>query len=272
MAVDPAADWGPDASIEYHVLDPRAITPSVGKRGDRLHAALSRSGSSLARVLWRNLRLAGGKRTKWRRACSAPCISWGKCATPRPARRCSACSVVIPKRSDGCWVTPITETLPRILVGVFDGDADALFDAIADQDRDELVRDSLLRAATFLAWEGRIDRAVMVALPRAVRIRRVALETEFVWHGWSTRLRCWDFRHLEPLVTQALAKGLIDEFIFERDEFDASLERAERNPRTSRVFITEVAWDIWTMSSTYYGTLMSKTTNRTRGTPRVSKV
>ena len=105
----------------------------------------------------------------------------------------------------------ITETLPRILVGVFDGDADALFEAIADQDRDELVRDSLLRAATFLTWEGRIDRGLMVAFLVRFGSGEFAVETE-------------------SLVTQALAKGLIDEIIFERDEFHASLERAERNP------------------------------------------
>ena len=77
-----------------------------------------------------------------------------------------------------------TETLPRILIGTFDGDADALFDSIGDQKLDDVVRDSLLRAATFLAWEGRIDRARMVEFLEKFSSGELAAEGEFVWHAW----------------------------------------------------------------------------------------
>ena len=229
MAVDPAAGWGPDASIEYHVLD-LALLPQVSESavtacmqrypeaGPHLRGALEkftaggRETNEMAQGLFRALHIMGEMRDS--QACAPLLRLLGR----------------DPEEVGWLLGDSITETLPRILVGVFDGDADALFDAIADQDRDELVRDSLLRAATFLTWEGRIDRAALVAFLVRFGSGELAVETEFVWHGWVDAIALLGLRHLEPLVTQALAKGLIDEFIFERDEFDASLERAERNP------------------------------------------
>jgi hypothetical protein len=124
----------------------------------------------------------------------------------------------------------VSETLPRILIGTFNGNADALLDAIADQKRDELVRDSLFRAATFLTWEGRIERSRMVAFLEKFGTGELAVEGEFVWNAWVDAIALLGLRRLEPLVAEALAKGLIDEFIFERDDFQALLERAEREP------------------------------------------
>ena len=229
MAEDAAADWGPDASIEYHVLDlvllpelsERAVTACMQRypeAGPHLRTALERSAAGeketdeIAQGLFRALHLMGGMRDP---QAFAPLLR----LLSRPSE-------------DLEWLLgeAITETLPQILAGVFDGNADALFEAIADQERDELVRDSLLRAATFLTWEGRIDRLRMVAFLARFGSGELAVEGEFVWHAWVDAIALLGLRHLEPLVMQALAKGLIDEFIFERDEFHASLERAERNP------------------------------------------
>jgi hypothetical protein len=126
--------------------------------------------------------------------------------------------------------TAVTETLPDILIGTFNGNADILFDAIADQKRDELIRDSLLRAATFLAWEGRIDRQRMVSFLERFGSGDFAVAGEFVWNAWVDAIALLGLRQLEPLAMQALAKGLIDDAIFDREVFRAQLERAERDP------------------------------------------
>src|SRR3546814_5205231 len=52
-----------------------------------------------------------------------------------------------------------TETLSRIAASVYDGDSAALFGAIADPEIDEFLRDSLMGAAAFLTWDGRIERS-----------------------------------------------------------------------------------------------------------------
>lgn len=229
MAVDPAADCGPDASIGYHVLD-LALLPQVSESAvtaclqrypeaaPHLRSALEgfaaggRETNEMAQGLFRALHIMGEMRDS--QACAPLLRLLGR----------------DPEEVGWLLGDAITETLPRILIGVFDGNADALFEAIADQDRDELVRNSLFRAATFLTWEGRIDRSLMVAFLVRFGSGALAVETEFVWHAWVDAIALLGLRHLEPLVTQALAKGLIDEFIFERDEFNASLERAERDP------------------------------------------
>jgi hypothetical protein len=124
----------------------------------------------------------------------------------------------------------ITETLPHILISTFNGNADLLFDGIADQQRDEMVRDSLFRAAIFLTWEGRIDRARMVAFLEKFGTGELAVEGEFVWNAWLDAIALLGLRQLEPLVIEASSRGLIDASIYDADDFQAQLEHAERDP------------------------------------------
>jgi len=52
----------------------------------------------------------------------------------------------------------ITQDMSRIVVGVFDGDVNALFDLIAERSVDQFVREQLLDTATFLTWKEIITR------------------------------------------------------------------------------------------------------------------
>ena len=234
MAKDPAVDWGPDASIEYHVLD-LALLPETSERairicmeryaeaGPHLRLALERYADEENEIdeaalgLFRAVHIMGAMRdTK----VFAPLLR----LLSRPSEDLAT-----------LLGDAVTETLPRIVAGVFDGNADALFDAIADQDRDELVRDSLFRAATFLTWDGRIDRTVMIDFLRRFGSGDLAVDGEFVWHAWVDAIAVLGLRDFRPLVLEALEKGRIDEFIFEREPFEEILQQAERNPSdTSR--------------------------------------
>ena len=69
-----------------------------------------------------------------------------------------------------------SETLAQIVAGVFDGDIAALLDAIADLNIEETARDSLLGAATFLTWEGRIPRQEFVEFLERFHTERLAPE------------------------------------------------------------------------------------------------
>jgi hypothetical protein len=55
-------------------------------------------------------------------------------------------------------------------------------------------------------------------------------ECELVWMAWVDAIALLGLRHFEPMVLQATEQGLVDEFVFERDEFYAMLEHAERTP------------------------------------------
>jgi uncharacterized protein len=124
----------------------------------------------------------------------------------------------------------VAETLPRIVAGVFDGDADALFDAIANRALDWAIRDSLLRAATFLTWVGRIDRQRMIAFLEQFGAGDLSQDEELVWASWANAIALLGLRHLEPLVSDAERRGALADDWFGREQFEARLAQAEGAP------------------------------------------
>ncbi len=129
-----------------------------------------------------------------------------------------------------------TETLPRLLISTFDGNGDALLAAILDREVNEFARDSLLRAATFLSWEGRMDRRQFVEFLEQFGSGECAAADEFVWHAWVDAIAQLGLRQLVPLVEGVQKRGLIDDSILEREAFDARLAQAERDPSDASDF------------------------------------
>lgn len=120
--------------------------------------------------------------------------------------------------------------LPRIAAGVFNGDMDALFDAIADLQLEETIRDSLLAAAAFLTWDDRIERERMIAFLRRFDAERLAPDDDLVWVSWANAVALLGLRELEPTVLAAWDRGSIPGAILGRDEFIEELERAAQAP------------------------------------------
>ena len=130
----------------------------------------------------------------------------------------------------------ITETLPRIVPGVFDGDAAPLFAAIADTTLDEYVRNAMLGAATFLTWEGRIDAKEMRAFLERFHRERLAEDEDYAWVGWQEAIALLGLTDLVPLARRAWAEGRIDEAHTEIDFFEDDLAAALRAPADRRRF------------------------------------
>jgi hypothetical protein len=124
----------------------------------------------------------------------------------------------------------ITASLARIAAGVFDGNEDALFAVIADRRLDEYVRQALLGAASFLAWEGRIERATMARFLERFYEERLAADEDMAWIAWLDAVALLGLRPLAPLVERAWQEGLILDGILEPKHFKADLARAERAP------------------------------------------
>jgi hypothetical protein len=124
----------------------------------------------------------------------------------------------------------ITEGLSNIVTGVFDGDADALFEALADQRIDEYVRNSLFGAATFLAWEGRIDRDALARFLVRFFDQHLAEDGDYAWAGWQQAVALLGLSALEPLVTQAFAEERISPQVMDKSFFDTDLAVALRAP------------------------------------------
>ena len=124
----------------------------------------------------------------------------------------------------------VSDFLPRIVVGVFDGDAEALFGAISDRSLDEFIRHALLGAATFLTWEGGIDLDRLRNFLQRFHDEHLADDLDYVWIGWLDAIALLGQRDLAPLVRDAWRDGRIIPEILDESDFEKSLLDAERAP------------------------------------------
>jgi hypothetical protein len=118
------------------------------------------------------------------------------------------------------------ETMPRIAIGAFDGDAQALFDLLRDAVADELVRMSLFGVAAYLTWAGRIPPETTRSFLSAFDAERPVPEGDIGWNGWETCIELLGWRELAPLVQAAYADGRLDTGIGELRLFEQGLAAA----------------------------------------------
>lgn len=137
---------------------------------------------------------------------------------------------------EGILGDAITESLPRIAAGVFDGNSSPLLEIVADRSGDEYVRDALFGAATFLTWEGRIRLDEMRAFLERFHREKLADDEDFAWSGWEQAIALLGLRDLAPLVLQAWAEGRVLEQMVEPDIFESRLVEAERAPADGERF------------------------------------
>ena len=229
MARDPGLGWDPTGPIDYHYLD-LVLLPELSATAVAICMARYAEAGPLLRNLVKESANAADDSEERRQGLFRALHVIGEM---RDTEAFAPLLRLLSRSSEDLeWLLgdALTETLPKILIGVFDGNTDALFGAIADRDRYELVRDSLLRAATFLTWEGRVDRSQMAAFLVKFGTDELAAPKDFAWQAWVDAIALLGLRHLVPLVEEAQTKGLIDEFIVEQDEFYRCLEGAERQP------------------------------------------
>lgn len=124
----------------------------------------------------------------------------------------------------------ITETLSRIVCGVFDGDADALFSLIVDRKVDQFVRYALFGAAAFLTWDGSISAERMRGLLQRFYDDRLAGNADHAWVGWLEAIARLGLRDLAPLVYRAWDDGRVDTEFLDRSDFENDLVAAEGAP------------------------------------------
>ena len=124
----------------------------------------------------------------------------------------------------------ITAGLSKIVVGTFDGNAEALFSVAADESLDEFIRDALIGAATFLTWEGRIDSARTREFLTTFLDNRLAPPGDYTWFSWAMAIALLAFSDLAPLVRNAWPEIEYGVLVYELDDFEEILARAEQNP------------------------------------------
>lgn len=132
-----------------------------------------------------------------------------------------------------------TESLPRIVAGVFDGDAEALFAAVIDGRIYELIRCPLLKTAAFLCWDGRIDRGRMIAFLERFHDQPLVKSYDAAWDGWQDAIALLGLRTLVPRVERAWRRDHVPEILTDKEFFAEMLARAEVSPRDGTRFDEE---------------------------------
>jgi len=124
----------------------------------------------------------------------------------------------------------ITESMAKIVTGVFDDDIDGLFALMIDSSIDGFIREALFGAATFLAWERRIERDRLRGFLVRFYEERPAEDGDQAWAGWLQAMALLGLRDLVPLVDNAWREDRIPEEWISRRQFDEDLAEAERAP------------------------------------------
>ena len=124
----------------------------------------------------------------------------------------------------------VTESMAKIVTGVFDDDIDALFALMIDSSIDEYIREALFGAATFLAWERRIERNRLREFLVRFYEERPAEDGDQAWAGWLQAISLLGLRDLVPLVDGAFREDRIPEEWIDRPQFDEDLAMAEYAP------------------------------------------
>jgi hypothetical protein len=124
----------------------------------------------------------------------------------------------------------LAEDMARIVVGVFDGDVDALLGLVTDRSVDPFVREAVLGAATYLTWKGSIERDRMVRLLERFSEEKRAEDDDPVWVSWTRAIALLGLRDLAALVYRGWEDGRIADWVIGRGEFEETLADAERKP------------------------------------------
>ncbi len=116
-----------------------------------------------------------------------------------------------------------TETLPQILISLFDGDLARLKGLIEAPGADPWARVAALETYSWLAAGGEIPlddaRTFFAQCFETLQPR----SADPVWFGWQNCVALLGFSELEPLVARAFRQGLVDKDVLAFEDFQADL-------------------------------------------------
>jgi uncharacterized protein len=125
----------------------------------------------------------------------------------------------------------ITETLAKILAGLFDGDDEPLRTLTTDTKVDLFVRAAGLRAMGTLCFDRRIDRQKFAEFLRQFdEGGLLPKEDDVLWVAWMSVIGVLGMTDLAPRVRAAFADERISSYLVGEKEFDRLLHEASVRP------------------------------------------
>ena len=124
----------------------------------------------------------------------------------------------------------ITETLPGILINVFDGDVSRLIRVIESPRADEFVRHSALDALSYLAASGQAPDFDMHGFLLRTLVEMEPQEQCYIWEGWCAAVAYAGHEDLTGIAEQVLSSGLVDPSWMRPEQFRAILDATLNDP------------------------------------------
>ena len=140
---------------------------------------------------------------------------------------------------DRCLGLAVTETLPSVLLGTFDGDADSLLAAIADRQIDGYARWALLGTLARLTFDGTISRKIAVATLESFESEAWADAGDAAWEGWQDAIRLLGLVELVDRVRATWSDGRNPQRDVDRQVWEDELAAACAKPANAQRFIVE---------------------------------
>jgi hypothetical protein len=132
------------------------------------------------------------------------------------------CKLIEVDRNICDWLDDaVTETLPGILIRVFDGDAAPLRRAIESAQGDEFARASALAALGYLVRaRGAMTDEAMRAFMRRIRRDMAPRRESVLWMIWASTAASLGFAGMRGEVASLRREGFIPDGDFSRADFD----------------------------------------------------
>lgn len=120
----------------------------------------------------------------------------------------------------------ITETLPGIIISVFDGTTDALYGVMNAPEAHEFARDAAFVAWAYYVTTGDIPteeaRQYLAACPERLEPRGES----YVWVSWAQAVAVLGLADLAPRVREVVEAGRLPEFTLDYAEFERLLRES----------------------------------------------
>ena len=139
------------------------------------------------------------------------------------------CRMIAEDRHIADWLDDaVTETLPGILIRVFDGDTAMLRRAVESARGDEFARASALAALGYLVRSrGAMSDADMRAYLRRIRRDMAPWRQSVLWLTWASTVANLGYGDMRSEVAELKRDGFIPDGDFNGDEFDLRMALAQ---------------------------------------------
>jgi hypothetical protein len=135
-----------------------------------------------------------------------------------------------PERLDWDLGDSMTESVPRLMRNVFDGDPAPLYEVIECETVNEFMRGDLLALVAALAIAGEIPREDVARYLHDAYSRLGPQDENYVWVGWQEAIALLGLAELSSLVEHTFERGYIGEWNLSKEDFYEDLRMAQRDP------------------------------------------